>query len=124
MRPLAMRALAMRPLAILDFRLFDLDLTHCALLQKPPLFCAVGQYAVVIRCVAMFGSIIFGSELICLQCVAFVMMHVASPYQPSLLLSMALSYQTSAFEVAIAYLLSTITPPDPCHLLKCLLSLI
>jgi hypothetical protein len=33
-----MRALAMRPLAILDFGLFALDLTHCALLQKPPLF--------------------------------------------------------------------------------------
>ena len=52
-----------------------------------------------------------GSVLICLQCVAFVMMHVPLlSYQPSLLLSMALSYQTSAFEVARAYLLSTITP--------------
>ena len=38
----------------------------------------------------------------------------------SLLLSMALSYQTSAFEVAIAYLVSTITPLGPTHLTVCI----
>lgn len=47
--------------------------------------------------------------LICLHRVAFVMMHVAF-LSAIELLSMALSYQTSAFEVARAYLVSTITP--------------